>query len=123
MLQLMDSHISGQRFIVSAENKTYREVFNAIATAFNKKLPHKKVTPFIAQIVWRLEAIKSFFTGKAPLVTKETAVTALATVSFDNSKLQSFLPDFSYRNFQDTIEQTCAALELRLTEKPSSKPR
>lgn len=123
MLQLMDSSISGQRFIVSAENKTYREVFNAIASAFDKKLPHKKVTPLLAKIVWRLEAIKSRFTGKAPLVTKETAATALATVSFDNSKLQEFLPDFNYRNFQETIEQTCAALELRLTEKPSSNSR
>ncbi|MBC7886787.1 MAG: NAD-dependent epimerase/dehydratase family protein [Ferruginibacter sp.] len=114
MISLMKSDVTGERFIVSAENRSYREVFNLIAHAFGKKQPHKKVTPFIASLVWRLEAIKSRLTGKNPLITKETAITALAHAHFENGKLLKFLPDFHYRRIEDTIEDTCARMLLRL---------
>ncbi len=116
MIQLMESDISAERFIVSADNKTYQEIFNLIAKGFNKKIPGRKVTPLIAKIVWRLEAIKSLFNGKAPLVTKETAAAALEKVYFDNSKLKKFLPQFSYRNIEETIAQTCTALQQKLNK-------
>ncbi len=108
MIQLMDSNISGQRFIINAENRSYKDVFALIAQSFNKKQPYKKVTPLLAQIVWRLEAIKSMFTGKDPLITKETASTALTSVQFDNTKLQKYLPGFTYKKIEDTIAHTCA---------------
>src|SRR5882757_9083892 len=114
MIQLMESNITAQRFILSAENRTYRDVFNLIANAFKKKPPHKEVTPFLAKIVWRLEAVKSLFTGKDPLVTKETAATALAKVNFDNSKLKKILPGFEYRKLEDTITYTCSQFEKKL---------
>ena len=93
--------------IISAENKSYKEIFELIAKGFNKKAPHRRVTPLLAELVWRLESIKSLFSGKEPLVTKETARTALASVFFDNSKLKKFLPGFEYRPIEDTIMYTC----------------
>ena len=114
MLQLMDSDITAQRFIVSATNKSYQQIFNLIATAFNKKLPYKKVTPFLAKIVWRLEAFKSIISGKAPLVTKETTTSALAKVYFDNSKLKQFLPSFTYLPIEDSITQICAVFQQKI---------
>ncbi len=114
MIELMQSDISSERFIISAENRCYRDVFNLIAKGFGKKLPHKEVTPLIAKFVWRLEALKSRFTGKDPLVTKETAVTAMAKVNFDNSKLKKFLPLFQYRKIEDTIKDTCAAMKQKI---------
>lgn len=114
MIALMDSNISGERFIISAEDRSFKEVFTMMATAFGKKPPHKKVTPLLAQIVWRLEKIKSLCSGKDPLVTKETARTALATVHFDNSKLKQFLPEFSYRPLEETITHTCRLFQQKL---------
>lgn len=114
MIQLMDSDISAERFIISAGNRTYRDVFNLIAKAFGKRQPYKQVTPLMARIVWRIEKIKSRFTGKEPLVTKETAATALAKVNFDNSKLKKFLPGFSYRSIEETITDTCARFQQKL---------
>jgi nucleoside-diphosphate-sugar epimerase len=116
MIALMESNISSERFIISAENKSYRDLFNLIAAAFGKKQAHKKVTPLIAKVVWRLEAIKSRLTGKKPLVTKETADTALAKVEYDNAKLLKFLPDFKYRSIEETIVDTCAAMQLQLNK-------
>ena len=117
MIELMHSNVSAERFILSAENKTYAEVFNLIAKAFGKKPPQKKVTPLLAKIVWRLEAIKSFFTAKDPLLTRETAATAMAKVTFDNSKLKKFLPGFSYRKIEDSIADTCIALQQNINSR------
>jgi dihydroflavonol-4-reductase len=61
-----------------------------------------------------LEAIKSLFTGKDPIITKETAATALAKVNFDNTKLLKFLPNFIYRTLEDTVAYTCKELQQRL---------
>jgi dihydroflavonol-4-reductase len=111
MIQLMQADITAEKFIISAENETYQAILNMMAKAFNKKAPSKKVTPFLAAITWRLEAIKSKFTGSTPLITRETAVTSLAEVKFDNSKLLKFLPDFKYTSLPETVENACEILK------------
>ena len=110
MQLLMNSNVQGQRFIISGANVPYQEIFTRIANAFNKRPPYKKVTPLLANIVWRLEAIKGFITGKTPLLTKETAATAQAMVYFDNTKFLKAFPAFSYRSIETTINRTCAEL-------------
>lgn len=114
MIMLMESDVSAERFIISGHNASYQDVFNAIADAFKKKRPTKMVTPFLAGLVSRWEAMKSSITGKAPLVTKETAATALAKVQFDNSKLLQQFPSFNYLPLSATITDTCAALQQKL---------
>ena len=114
MIMLMESEIYAQRFIISAENKSFREVFDLIAKTFGKKPPGRKVTPALAKMVWIFEAIKSRFSGKDPLITKETAMTALARVCFDNSKLNKYLPAFRYRSIEETIVETCAAYQQKI---------
>jgi dihydroflavonol-4-reductase len=116
MMQLMESDITAQRFILSAQNKKFKEVFDLIAKEFGKKTPQKKVTPLIAKIVWRAEAFKSIFTKQDPLLTKETAKTAMAKVKFDNSKLMKFLPQFTYRKIEETIIDTCTAFKQKLNK-------
>ena len=110
MQLLMDSPIVGERYIISAENLSYQTVFTKIANAFSKKPPSRKVTPLLAAIVWRLEAIKSLFTGKTPLLTKETAATAQAKVYFNNEKFLKAFPSFQYRSMDTTIQRVCAEL-------------
>ena len=117
MIELMNSDIIAERFIISAENRTYADVFNLIAKAFGKKPPQKKVTPLLAKIVWRLEAIKSFFTAKDPLLTRETAATAMTKANFDNSKLKKYLPGFTYRKIEDSIADTCTALQQNINSR------
>lgn len=111
MIALMHSRIVNEKFIVSADNFTYQQLFNMIADAFGVARPSKKVTPLLAAIVWRIEWLKQWLTGKAPLVTKETAATGLAEVSFDNSKLLKALPDFTYTPMQQSVARICKALQ------------
>ncbi len=113
MTALMKSDISAQRYIISGHNTPYRTIFNLIADAFKVPRPSKKVTPLLAAIVWRLEAVKAFFTGSSPLLTKETTLTAQAVVNFDNTKLLKALPDFSYTPLEETIHRVAAALTVK----------
>ena len=113
MIAIMQSTITGERFIISGHNAYYKEVFALIAKYFNKKVAHKKVTSFIAAIVWRLESIKAIFTGKDPLLTKETAKTAQAVVRFDNNKLLNLFPDFTFTPLEKSIERVCAELSIK----------
>ena len=111
MILLMESEVNSERVILCGENKSYREVFTQIAKGFGKKPPHKKVTPFLAAIVWRIEAMKAIFTGKDPLLSKETALTAAAKVNFDNNKLIKQFPEFRYTPIRDSIIRTCGELK------------
>lgn len=117
MIALMQSDVTAERFILSAENRTYRDLFNLIAKGFGKKPPHRKVTPFLAKMVWRWEAIKSRITNKDPLLTKETAATAQANVNFDNSKIKKFLPEFTYRTVEESVAYTCERLQQKLNSR------
>ena len=110
MILLMDSEITNQRFILNAENVSYKNLFTEIADSFGKRPPYKKVTPFLAALVWRVEALKSYLTGKKPLLNKETARKALTKVYFDNSKIKKSLPGFVFRPLKETINHACATL-------------
>ncbi|MCC6288111.1 MAG: NAD-dependent epimerase/dehydratase family protein [Chitinophagaceae bacterium] len=105
MIQLMESDISGERFIVNAESLPFKNVFTEIANAFGKKPPYKKAPPFMIKLLWRLEKLRSFFTSKDPLITKETAGSAQRKTYYDNSRLLKFLPGFQYKPVQQTIKE------------------
>lgn len=116
MHMLMKSDISGDKFIISAENRAYRDVFNLMAKYFGKRPPHRKVSPFLAALVWRWEAIKGMITGLDPLLTKETAETARMKVYFDNAKLLRALPSFSYGPVEACIAESCREYSRRLND-------
>lgn len=114
MILLMSAKsVSAERFILSAENTSYRDVFTRMANCFHKKPPYKKVTPFLSGLVWRWEAVKSFFNGKDPLLTRETARTASARVQIDNRKLLRFFPNFQYQSLDVSLARICTELQKK----------
>lgn len=116
MIILMQAEVSAERYIISGENSTFKKVFETIADEFNVKRPAKKVTSLLSEIVWRAEKIRCFFTRKEPLITKETAASAMAKVRFDNSKLLKQFPDFQYTAISASIKHHSAELLSRLKQ-------
>ena len=102
MEKLMFSGIEEERFLLVAENIDYKSLFEQIADILNVNPPHNKATPAMAEIVWRLDATRSFFSGNPPLITKETARTAMNNHYYDGSKITTFT-DFSYRPIKESI--------------------
>jgi dihydroflavonol-4-reductase len=113
MTALMATKVDSGRFIISAENKPYKEIFTAIAKAFDKKPPSKKANVFLSQMVLGIEKIKSKFTGVKPLLTKETAHAAQSIVHFDNKKLLQTIPGFTYTPIDETIQRVAKELSLK----------
>jgi dihydroflavonol-4-reductase len=114
MWLLMKSDISAERFILSAENLPYREVFTRMALAFGKKPPHRSVNPVLAGLVWRWEKLKSLLSGQDPLLTKETAETARRKVYFANSKVLNALPGFRFRSIAESIAEHCREYSVKM---------
>lgn len=106
MISLTESKISGERFIISSENITYEWLFKAIAKSLNINPPTIKAGVFLSQLAWRLEWVKSVFTGKPTLITNETAYTAQQIYNYDNSKIIGKL-DYHFIPVEETVERVC----------------
>ncbi len=104
---LMESSITEQRFVVNGDNWSFKKLQDTIADGFNKKHPSKQATPFLMNVAWRMEWFKSLFTGKNPLLTKESARVAISQTYFENDKLLEALPGFSFTPLEETIKKAC----------------
>jgi nucleoside-diphosphate-sugar epimerase len=109
---LMESGISEERFIINGDNWPFRKLMDTMAGSFGKKTPSRQTTPFILGIAWRIEKIRSFFTGKKPLLTKESAKVAHSKTYFDNAKFLKTFPQFSFTPLEQTIQKACKNYEL-----------
>lgn len=103
--KLMNSDISAERFIVSAGNYGYKDIFTQMAIAMGRKPPHIKATALMTGMVWRWNWLRNRLFGSKITVTKETARTATHRNYYNNSKLSVFLPGFQYTPIQDTINR------------------
>lgn len=105
-LQLMESEVTGERYILSGESLTYQTIMNEIATHLNKKPPTIQINSFLQQIAWRVEWLRSRILGGRPLVTRETAATSVRTFFYQNDKSRKDF-DFEYTPIRQTIAETC----------------
>jgi dihydroflavonol-4-reductase len=92
MMMLMDSEINGERFLVTSENLTYKEVFDKVAEAMGRKKPDIEGTKFMSELAWRADWVKSKMLrlGKHTF-TSERVRAAQHVVRFDNSKIRKAL--------------------------------
>ena len=106
MIQLMESKIHHQRYLVCAKNLSYKDVFDHMHDCFGKKRPSIKASKFLAAFVWRLEKIKAFITKSNPLITEETVEAAFQQVHFSNEKINIAL-QYKFIPIKQSIETIC----------------
>lgn len=104
---LLLSDITEKRFIVNAENWSFKDLFYTMADGFGKARPYRKATPFLGEVAWRLEALKHLFTKGDPLLTPESARVAHSKTLFDNSAILQALPHFSFTPLNEVIQKSC----------------
>ena len=105
----MTSDISGERYIVSSENISYRSILNKIAIKLHKKPPHRKLNKILRALLWRADALISTFSSKKRQATKETLAAASRQSRYvsDKSKKQF---NYQYLPIDQTITDTAKAL-------------
>lgn len=109
MMALMESDVSGERFIVNADNWSYEDFFKAIHRHLQSARSLKFAAPWMGEILWRVEMLRGRLSGHAPKLTRDMAKTARIKVYYDPAKLLRFLPGFSFRPLEKTISDTCRA--------------
>ena len=114
IFKLTIGSISGEKFILSAGEITYKDFFEKVAPKFHKKAPKTLLPKLLTSLVWRLEVIRSFFTGKAPLITKETALSSSHSFKYSNDKIKQLL-NFEFNNLDTSLERVCGNLLEKYT--------
>ena len=103
----LESEISEERYIINGDNWPFRQLQETMAAGFSKRGPRREASRFLLQLAWRLERIKSVFTGHRPLLTRESARVAISQTRFDNRKFLQAFPGFTYTPLETSIREAC----------------
>jgi len=109
MIGLMSSDISGERYIISAENREYKQITAEIADGFGVKRPATLAKSWMMNLAWRAARIIASLTGKDPALDKVSAQAASLSRNYDNSKIKNAI-GFEFKPLSDTIREVCERL-------------
>ena len=104
MIELMNSHIKNESFIVISDNLTFKEFQMKVAKALGVQAATKEASEFILAVGWRLDWLRHKILGKRRKLSKQMAKTAVTKTVYDNSKLKQFL-NFEFKPIETSIEQ------------------
>ncbi len=111
MVRLMESDISGERFLLSADNMSYRALMERLAHYLDRRPPSIRLHPWMQALGWRLAWLQRLLGSRSLPLTRETARIASSTFFIDPAKSRAAL-DFDYL----PIEETLAAAAQRFRE-------
>lgn len=106
MIHLMEGQFTGERFIVTSENLSYKEILEMIAGALGKPSPTRVPSPYIIRIAYWTDWLKSLLTGNERLITTEIVTAAKEKKYFSNEKIvqatgMTFIP--IYDSVRETV--------------------
>ena len=106
---LMEKNLFGQRYILVSENVSVKDFFETAAKELGKKAPYIKVNKLLAEIAWRVMALKKILTGKKANITKETARASLNQYFYNNQKVKDAI-QIDFKPVKQTIAEACKQL-------------
>lgn len=102
IVQLQFSEVAGERFVLNAENLTYKAILERIAKQLGVKAPTKCVSHQMLRFLARLDGVLSFLHLKKRTLTLASA-DALGTVTtYNGEKIKKFI-DFQYIDIEKDI--------------------
>lgn len=104
MVQLMNSSISGERFILNSENISNQELLSRIAKLIDKKPPTIKANRYMLSAAWRIAKVMSKITGKKPVITEESARAASELLAYSNEKIISAI-NYTFKPLNETLRE------------------
>lgn len=88
-IELMESELTDERYILNSQNVTYREMLNWSAEVFGHRPPGFTLRPWMLELAWPVAGLARFVSGKGPKLTKETARNSARTLGYKNDKVRS----------------------------------
>ncbi|GAB3495895.1 SDR family oxidoreductase [Spirosoma knui] len=108
LVTLMQSDVTAERYILNGGTIPYRSLLEQIAAAVGKRAPTIQVPPALTRVLWPLEALRAWVTGKSQLITRETARSASSLYAYNGHKIEQVL-GFQYRPLSDTLKRVADA--------------
>ncbi|RXR20772.1 NAD-dependent epimerase/dehydratase family protein [Flavobacterium amnicola] len=102
-IQLLESEIVGERFILVSETLSFENIFKIIAQKLNVKSPKIEAKKWMTTIAWRLDVLFGVF-GKKRFLTKEMVHTLHHIDYFDTSKVEKAI-GFRFEKIEDYIQR------------------
>jgi dihydroflavonol-4-reductase len=107
MISLAQGEVSGQRFLLVSENRTYKDIFGMIAAGLGKKPPGIEIRKSHAKwLKWPLKVYQSINRGST--VTAETMKTSVKEYRYDSTKIQKAI-GFRFTPIEEVIREVCKA--------------
>ncbi|WP_282178557.1 NAD-dependent epimerase/dehydratase family protein [Maribacter stanieri] len=91
MIQLMNSPIHSERFILVAENLSYQEILQKITSSMGKKSPSKPLKFWQLNIGRIADKFRNLLNGSPRTITKNTIYGLKNPTTFNNSKIKQAL--------------------------------
>ena len=105
MTFLMNSEIHSERFLITGENISFRELQTLIAKKVNKRVPTVFVKKWVSMLFCRFGLLICRLFNMKPMLTPDTINSAYKNVSYDTSKIKKFT-GLQFTLLNDTIENT-----------------
>lgn len=105
MIQLMDKNIFGQRFILTENNYTFKEILEELHLSLSRPIPKYQAAPWMLHFVRAIENIYSFFNRDyEPSFTKGTVQAAFTENIYNNSLIKNTL-NYHFRPIKPYIHK------------------
>ncbi len=91
MIELMESTICNERFILIGQNIIFKDIFDSIADTLKVKRPGIEAKPFLLRLLLKFNWLLNFFTKKQNNLSKDTVCSFLNTKEFSNEKIKTTL--------------------------------
>jgi len=105
MIQLANSEITEQRFILNAENCSYKDLFFMIADSSGVKKPKYNAGKNLLTFARIADSVLSKLTFRKPKITKSIIKSSLNKINYSNQKIKSTL-NKEFIPLQETIRFT-----------------
>ncbi|MGL5891504.1 MAG: NAD-dependent epimerase/dehydratase family protein, partial [Bacteroidia bacterium] len=109
----LSSTASSQRFVLNAENLSYRQFIAILLNAFGKKPATKLLKPWMTSVGWRAEKLLAALSGRKPRLTKETANVIHQTTRFGGTRIAEQMP-LNYHSIQEAVNNAAPFYKLML---------
>jgi len=114
MIALMRSNISGERFILNADNPTYEQFFTIVAGSINARKPLIRVPGFFSYLVMPAVQLLEIVTRGKSVLTKEMIRVAWSRITYDNSKIIKYT-GITFKPIERSVKEIG---KIYLEEKP-----
>ncbi|MFL1894717.1 NAD-dependent epimerase/dehydratase family protein [Aquimarina sp. 2-A2] len=112
MIELMESRHANERYILVAENMSFKQIFTLIAVSLKVEPPTKRVTPFFMKVAANIQWLLYRLFGISPTIYKSSVQSAFSASMYENKKIKETL-NLEFTPIEKAVEETAKAFSKK----------